>query len=178
MPETVIPLAGKDVTLTIKDAKSPTVQSYTVALTEGTMTLIDGEYEHMIAIGMDGVPITGTAPRQAGVRRRCGATISAKLFDAGDNSADITLLDIIRNDGTWGSNFTSTTSTVETTVGTVNVDILVANRGAVKGATYRIPNARIAGNLQVDITRDGGWLVSGLEFESMTDVKFTATRTT
>jgi hypothetical protein len=176
MAETTIPLAGKDVTLTIKDADSP-VQSYTVALTEGTLTLIDGEYEHLVAVGMDGVPLSGTAPRQAGVRRRCGVVLNCKLFDAGDNASDVTFLDIIRNDGVWGTNFVSTSPTVETTVGTVDVEVLVANRGAIKGATYAFPDCRIQGNLQVEVSRDGGWLVSGLEMESTTQVKFTSTRT-
>jgi hypothetical protein len=176
MSETNIPLAGKDVTVTIKDADSP-IQSYAVKLTEGTLTLIDGEYEELVALGMDGVPLSSTAPRQAGVRRRCGVVLNCKVFDAGDNAASITFPDIVKMDGLWATNFVSTTGTVETTMGTVHIDVLVADRGAIKGATYRFPDCRIQGNLQMEVSREGGFLVSGLEWQSTTTVKYTQTRT-
>lgn len=177
MAETTIPLAGKDVTVTIKDGDSP-INSYAVKLTEGTLTLIDGEYEELVALGMDGVPLASTAPRQAGVRRRCGVVLNCKIFDAGDNSTDIVFPDIAKMDGVWASNFVSTTGTVETTMGTVDIDVLVADRGTIKGATYSFPDCRVQGNMQIEVSREGGFLVSGLEWQSTTTVKYTQTRTT
>jgi len=178
MAETVIPLSINDCTLTFSDGTTPTPVTYTVRLTEGTVTLTDGEYEHFMATDAMGVPLSGTAPRQAGVRRMCGATFSCKIFDVGKKTSgtEYVFLDVVRNEGEWNTDTTPTTTSPDSTMHTWDLFLTVANRGSEKGGVYKIPNARLSGNLAIEISRAGGWLVSGMEWISTTDVKYGLTR--
>lgn len=181
MAETAIHLTGKDVaTLKFKDGTG-TPLTYTVKLTEGTLTIIDGEYEHSVAEEMSGEVISGGAPRQAGIRSRCGVTFSGKVFDVGEHATDVTLLDVLNLAGVVGSTWISTTNTVEASMKTLDLEIVVSDRTyagptVIKGGTFTFDDCRKEGNATIDIT-PGGWVVTGLTMRSTTTVKYGMTRT-
>lgn len=182
MAETVVPLAIQDITHIKFLSGNTTPKEYTVKPTEGTVDLIQGEYEHMVATDAAGVPLSGTAPRQAGVRAMCGIRFACKLFDIGDNAEtdEYTLLDVLDNDGEVGSDWVSTTDSPDASMYTWDIEVKVKDRTigstTVRGATIVIPNVRIEGNQSISVTRDGGWMLDAT-FRSTTAVKYTKTRT-
>lgn len=181
MAETAVHLVAKDITsITFKDATG-TPLTYTIKPTEGTVTLRDGQYDYSIAEDIAGEPLSGGAPRQAGVRDRCAIVLNCKVFDVGDHATDVTLMDFIHNDGVFASTWVSTANTVETSVKCWNVEVLVADRTyagptTIKGGTYTFPDVLIEGTPSVEVSR-GAFLVSGLELKSTTATKWTFTRT-
>lgn len=176
MALTVIPLSIADVTLKLKD-ETGTPLTLTLIADSGTITIEDGEYEHFMAVNALGIPIADSPPRQAGPRGFCGFKIACKVFDASDNASDANIMDVLRNDGVVGSSWVeSLTSPEASTVHTWNGEIVVADRGAVKGATYLFPDVRIEGNPVYNLSRDGGWMID-LAMRSVSTVKFTVTRT-
>lgn len=177
MAETTIDLAIHDVTITFKDATSPTPLSYVAVATEGTLTLYQGEWESFITTGADGAPISGGAPRKAGVRQMSGFLLDTTLFDVGDNAADETYADVRDVDGDVLANWASTTSSPDSEIKTWDVDILVADRGSVTGATFAFSDVRLENSPDISISRDNGWKVSDT-WRSVTTVKYTKTRTT
>lgn len=183
MAITVLPLMAKDITsITIQDATG-TPLTKTVIPVDGEVEIIHGEYEEWVEEDQNGVPISGTAPRQAGVRNRAGLRLAVTVFDAGDNATDANILDILTDDGVVDSApWVSTTTGPETgtTMRTLNWIIVLADRtdsgGTVKGATYTLPNARLVGNPSVRITRQRGARLD-LELRSTTAVRWTVART-
>lgn len=164
-----------DATVTIEDATG-TPLTYSVKLTEGTITCMDGEWEHVMPTDADGSPLSGGIPRKGAPRSLCGLRFQIPVWDAGDNSTDATLADIVRWDGVVGSTWVSTTSSPDSQIKTVNVRVVWADRGSVKGATWLYPNCRITGGFEPVARRDGAMLAD-LEFRSLTAVKPTVTRT-
>jgi hypothetical protein len=182
MAETTTHLAAKDITsIKFKDGAG-TPKTYTVKPMWGTVSLIQGEYEHDIAKDARGVPLSGASPREAGVRAMCGIRFNCKVFHIGDDAtaSEYTLPDVVDNDGQVAADWTSTTTAVDATMYTWDVEILVANRttseGTQKGATILVPDVRIVGNAQIDVTPDAGFQMD-VEYRSVTTVKYTKTAT-
>ena len=172
MAETTIDLSVNDVTLTFTDGTG----TYAARLTEGTITIYQGEWDTFMSTNADGSPVTGGAPRKAGVRQMAGFTLNCSLFDVGDNATDETYQDIRTNDGHVGSTWTSTTSSPDDEITTWDASIVVADRGSVKGATYAFTDVRLEGSPDIEITRDGGWKANDT-WRQTTAVKYTPTRT-
>lgn len=174
MAETRSHIMPGDATITIQDA-SGTPKTYSVVVQNGGFSPIDGEYEHVFPVDAGGVPLSGGIPRQSGVRSLCGFKFSGTVWDAGDNSSDANLADIVRWDGYVGASWTSTTSSPDSTIKTVDVKVVWADRGAVKGATWLYPNCRIESAFEPTAGPDG--LKVDITFRSLTAVKPTITRT-
>lgn len=175
MAETTIDLSIEDVTLTFSDATTPTALTYVTKLTEGTLTIYQGDYNTFMSTEPDGSPVSGGAPRKAGVRQMCGFTVDCSLFDVGINASDETYIDVRENTGDVGTNWTSTTSSPDSEIVTWNATIAVADRGAVTGASYAFSDVRLESGPDITITRDGGWKASDT-WRSLTTVKYTKTR--
>ena len=174
MAETRSVIMPGDATITFYDG-SGTPKTYSIVVQNGGFTLMDGEYDHVFPNDANGVPLSGGIPRQSGVRGLCGFKFSGTVWDAGDNSTDATLADVFRWDGYVGSNWTSTTSSPDSTIKTIGAKVVWADRGSVKGATWDYPHCRLESAFEP--TAGPAGLKVDITLRSINTVKPTITRT-
>ncbi len=181
MAETTTLRAIQDVTVTFSD-DTGTPKTYVFKLTEGTITIEDGFYNVIVPTEASGAPISGAAARAAGVGGMCGFTVSGKLFDTGANASEGVYIDLVRNDGYAGASWTMTKLSPDSDLiigGIWDVAIAVGNVGSgaeAKGTTYTFGACRKEGGARIEITRDGGAMISGDTWRSLELVHYTTAR--
>lgn len=167
MAETTVHLMLQDVTVTFYDATG-TPLTYTVKLTEGTITFTEGKKSQVWSSNTDGTRLTkrdGPPTRFAQVVFRC------KCFSVGDDGTDVNLLDIVRQDGVVGSTWVSTDPVVSGERKLLGCKLTIADRvygtgpTTEKGGIYDFQDGDFLDGAEVEATNDGGWMLSAT-FES------------
>lgn len=181
MAATKVLLAIHDVTVRFKSGDE-TPNTLDFVLTEGSITIQDGGFNSIMATDADGTNLEASSPRKAGVAQYAGFTINGKLFDPGKNASSAVYADLVRNEGVCGG-WTQTIVPIDDGINPIwDADIIIGDRSTdaeLKGTTFAFANVQKQGpGLGFDISRDGGAMVSGHEWQSLTSVHYASTRAT
>lgn len=152
MAETTILTVSKDALIRFKD-NSGTPKTYTVKIHSGQAEITPGGKTIVRAMDTDGSYV-GVA-RDGGQAGVSTIRIEAMVYDVGANTTEAVFMDFVNQAGTGyvGSDWTSTDGGPDFT--SYDVEVVIADVGSKKGATYLLNDCIVQPGAQITVARDG-----------------------
>lgn len=177
MAETAYILMPQDITSVVFKDNTGTPLQHPFKLSEGSIKIMDGFFNTLIAKAPTGIPESGAAPRQAGVGAFCGVEINGFLRDLGKDTTNTTYADLVRGEGVIASApWVPTTTSPDATMDTWDIEVTIADRGTTKGGVFLFPDCRLEGAHEFSITNTGAQVAA--TWRSQTTPLYTFTRAT